>query len=70
VWGGIFVVVIIIFGGTGVGTQGFMFDRQVLYHLSHAFSPFCSGYFGDRVLLFAWTCVDQDPILHFLLSLG
>jgi hypothetical protein len=26
--------------------------RQVLYHLSHASSPFCSGYFGDRALHF------------------
>jgi hypothetical protein len=25
---------------------------QVLYHLSHASSPFCSGYFGDRISLF------------------
>jgi hypothetical protein len=25
--------------------------RQVLYHLSHASSPFCCGYFGDRVSL-------------------
>jgi hypothetical protein len=24
--------------------------KQVLYHLGHAPNPFCSGYFGDRVL--------------------
>jgi hypothetical protein len=28
--------------------------RQVLYPLSHATCSFCSGYFGDRVLLLAW----------------
>jgi hypothetical protein len=26
---------------------------QVFFHKSHASSPFCSGYFGDMVLLFA-----------------
>jgi hypothetical protein len=25
---------------------GFVFAKQVLYHLSHTSSPFCSGYFG------------------------
>jgi hypothetical protein len=25
----------------------FMLAKQVLYHLSHTSSPFCSGYFGD-----------------------
>jgi hypothetical protein len=29
-----------------------LLGRQVLCHLNHTFSPFCSGYFGDRVLLF------------------
>jgi hypothetical protein len=24
--------------------------KQVLYHLSHTSSPFCSGYFGYEVL--------------------
>jgi hypothetical protein len=31
--------------------QVFVLARQVFYHLSHASSPFCSVYFGDRVLL-------------------
>jgi hypothetical protein len=35
------------FGGTGVYTQGFALAKQVLYCLSHTFSPFCSGYFGE-----------------------
>jgi hypothetical protein len=36
-------------------SRGFAFAKQVLYHLSHTSSPFCSGYFGDRVSqLFAW----------------
>jgi hypothetical protein len=34
--------------------------RQVLYCLSHASSPFHTGYFGDRVLLFAQAGVDLD----------
>jgi hypothetical protein len=38
------------FGGTGVWTQGFAFANQVFSCLSHNFSPFCSGYFGDGVL--------------------
>jgi hypothetical protein len=31
-------------------TQDFVLAKQVLYHLIHSSSPFCSGYFGDRVL--------------------
>jgi hypothetical protein len=31
------------FTGTGVGTQGFVLAKQVLYHLSDTSSPFCSG---------------------------
>jgi hypothetical protein len=30
-----------------VWTQSFRLAKQVLYCLSHPFSPFCSGYFGD-----------------------
>jgi hypothetical protein len=40
------------FGGTGIWTQFFAPTRQSLYCLSYASSPFCSGYFGDRLLLF------------------
>jgi hypothetical protein len=41
-----------------------MLARQVLYHLND--TPFCSGYFGDMVLLFAQASLDSDPtILHF-----
>jgi hypothetical protein len=54
----------------GVWTQGFVFARQVLNHLSQDPSPFYSGYFGDRVLLFAQAILDHDPrILSFLLLL-
>jgi hypothetical protein len=35
-----------------VWTWGFALARQALSHLNHACSPFCSGYFEDRVLLF------------------
>jgi hypothetical protein len=30
---------------TGAWAQGFMLTRQAVYHLSHTFSLFCSGYF-------------------------
>jgi hypothetical protein len=30
-------------------TRDFALTKQALYHLSHTSSPFCSGYFGDRV---------------------
>jgi hypothetical protein len=33
----------------GLGAQGFILAKQVLYHLSHTSSPFCSGYFEDGV---------------------
>jgi hypothetical protein len=39
------------FGDNGVWTQGFPFTRQALYHLRKDVSPFCSCYFGYRVLL-------------------
>jgi hypothetical protein len=39
--------------------------------LSHTSNPFCSGYFGDEVLLFAWAGLDFDPPIFMLrLSLG
>jgi hypothetical protein len=39
----------------------------VLYRLSHTSSPFCSGYFGDGVLLSTQASLDLDPpILYFL----
>jgi hypothetical protein len=48
-----------------------MLARKVLYHLSRASNHFCSGYFGDRVLLFAQSDQDHDPcILSLPLSLG
>jgi hypothetical protein len=47
-----------------------MLARQALYCLSHASSPFCSGYFADSVWLFAEASLDHNPpILHFLLIL-
>jgi hypothetical protein len=61
----------------------FTLARQMLYHLSPACMPFCSGYFGDRVSLFAqaslescgeqikaydnWTQARQDPVNCFYL---
>jgi hypothetical protein len=42
-----------------------MLAKQVLYHLSYASSPFCSGYFGDKVLQntsLGWPCFEILPI--------
>jgi hypothetical protein len=30
---------------------------QAFYHLSHDPSPFCLGYFSERVLLYAWAII-------------
>jgi hypothetical protein len=58
------------FCGTGVWAQVFALARQAIYHLHHTSSPFCSGYSGDRKLLFAQTSLDSyTPILCFLPSL-
>jgi hypothetical protein len=40
-----------IFDGTGVWTQGFALTltKQILFHMSNASCPFCSGYFGGGV---------------------
>jgi hypothetical protein len=55
------------FGDTGVWTHSLLFARQVRYHLSHSSGPLCSGYFQDKVSLFAG--LDHDPsILCFLHS--
>jgi hypothetical protein len=40
------------FCSTGFWTWGLVLARQVLYHLTHTFSPFCLFYFSDRVLCF------------------
>jgi hypothetical protein len=44
------------FCSSGDCTQGFILARQAFYCLSRSTSPFCTGYFGDKVLLFcpAW----------------
>jgi hypothetical protein len=42
----------------GCWTQGLALTKQVLYHLNHTTSPFCNGYFWDRVLLYAWAVLD------------
>jgi hypothetical protein len=38
----------------------FMLAKQELYSLSQASSPFCSGYFGDRVSLIAQSGLDHS----------
>jgi hypothetical protein len=50
--------------------QGFMFIRQVLYHLHHISSPFCHDYFEGRVWLLAQAGLNYDLILSFLPWLG
>jgi hypothetical protein len=78
---GVFVVVVVIVGFLFVwfvfscrGREAIFCSTRVwtamqaLYHLSHTTSPFCSGYFGDRVSLFA----QAHPGLqsHFMLPLS
>jgi hypothetical protein len=46
----------------------FFFARQVLYHLSHTSSTFCSGYFGDGSHFLP--SLDHNPVLCFPLLLG
>jgi hypothetical protein len=44
---------------------------QATYHLNHIPIPFCSGCFGDTVLLYAQAGPDCDlPILQFLHTSG
>jgi hypothetical protein len=52
----------------GFWTQGFKLTTQTFYHLSHTYSPFCSGYFelGDLRLfaqagLKSWPFCSQPP---------
>jgi hypothetical protein len=55
-WPGLFIYWV-IFGRTGVWTEALVFAKLVLYHLSHASSPFCSGYFEDgawRTICLSW----------------
>jgi hypothetical protein len=47
----------------GVWTQDFSLAKQALYH-SRASSPFCSGYFWDRILWIIWL----NPQSSILLS--
>jgi hypothetical protein len=51
------------FGGSGNGVwiQSFILAGQVHYNLNHAYDPFSSGYFGDRVSVFAQTSLDIGP---------
>jgi hypothetical protein len=49
---------------TEVWTVGLVLARLALYHMSYADSPFCSGYFGDRISLFAPAGLDH--ILLFM----
>jgi hypothetical protein len=43
-----------------------MSDKQVLSHMSHASTPFCSGFFffADRVSIFAQDCDDPIYVSH------
>jgi hypothetical protein len=63
----LFVYLFIYFSGSGLWTQGFTLAKQAFFYLSHTSSPFCSGYFRDRVLLFAQADLDHD--LPIFLSL-
>jgi hypothetical protein len=54
-------------GVTGVWNEVLEFTKQVLYHLSHTFNPFCCGYFEDG---FSWTICLGWPQTTILLTLA
>jgi hypothetical protein len=56
----------IFFFTTGVWIQGLTLVRQALYHLSHSTSPFCAGFFQDRVS--HPICLDRLRTLILLIS--
>jgi hypothetical protein len=45
----------------GFELWAFALVRQVFSRLNHTSSPFCSGYFGGKVFLFARTSLDCEP---------
>jgi hypothetical protein len=49
----------------GFELRAFVLARQTLYHLTHISNPFCSGYFRDKILLFAQARLDFDNIFTF-----
>jgi hypothetical protein len=58
---------VFVLQGWGLNSD-FMVAKQVLYHLSHTFSSFCSDYFGDGGLMnyllqLALKCEPPDPSL-------
>jgi hypothetical protein len=64
---GLFIVVVVVVIVAVVWwywgfIQGFMLAVQILYHLSHAPTPFCFSYFPDRVSCFLMgLMLDYDP---------
>jgi hypothetical protein len=50
--------------------SGPMLARPALYHWSHTSSLLCSGYFEDKVSLFALTGLDHDPPILFFCCTG
>jgi hypothetical protein len=53
-------------GSTGDWTpfQNFSLARKALYSLSYTSTPFCFGYFWDRVSLFAQASLDHEPPIY------
>jgi hypothetical protein len=70
--GPLFIIIIIFFFWQHWGLNSvFMLVSQELYCLSHASSPFYSGYFGDRGSLFVQAGLNlHPPVLSLLCSLG
>jgi hypothetical protein len=50
------------FCNTEGGIQGLTLARQVLYQLSHTPTPFCIGYFLDKVSLYAQAGLNHDSL--------
>jgi hypothetical protein len=48
------------FSRTGIWIWSLELARQIFYQLSHSASPFCIGYFWDRVSLYAQVGLDRD----------
>jgi hypothetical protein len=59
-------------GGIGILNSGLHTCYTGTSLLEPCLQPFCFGYFGDTVLLFAQASLDLDPLIltSFLPSLG
>jgi hypothetical protein len=65
----LFLFVCLFFGGVlGFEFSSSHLQKQAVYHLSHASSPFCSGYFGDVGLTNYFPRLASNSILPISVS--